>query len=205
MEEGIVYVLTNSAMPNLVKIGMTTRALVEVRMAELWTTGVPVPFECAFAGRVLDARKVERAFHIAFGPQRINASREFFEIQPLQAIGLLELMSVENLTPQINKELDKVDEASKEASKRLQARRPRLNFDDMQIPRGAMLYSTHTQEFCQVVDDRNVMFRDEVMSLTRATKLMMDNPYNVAPGPYWTYEGRRVTEIYDETYPVVEI
>lgn len=25
MEEGIVYILTNPAMPNLVKIGMTTR------------------------------------------------------------------------------------------------------------------------------------------------------------------------------------
>jgi len=71
MEEGIVYILTNPAMPNLVKIGMTTRLEVGIRMSELYTTGVPVPFECSFAGKVADVKKVEKAFHKAFGPYRI--------------------------------------------------------------------------------------------------------------------------------------
>ena len=44
--KGLVYVLTNSAMPGLVKIGMTTRDSVDTRMKELYSTGVPVPFEC---------------------------------------------------------------------------------------------------------------------------------------------------------------
>ena len=33
--KGIVYVLTNSAMPGLVKIGMTTRESIDTRMKEL--------------------------------------------------------------------------------------------------------------------------------------------------------------------------
>lgn len=101
LQLGIVYVLTNPAMPGLVKIGRTTRGTVDARLAELYTTGVPVPFECEFAGRIEDEARVERAFHTAFGPYRLNSKREFFEIEPEQAIALLELMVVENVTPQL--------------------------------------------------------------------------------------------------------
>ena len=52
MNDGIVYVLKNPAFPNLVKIGITTREEVQIRMSELYTTGVPLPFECVFAGKV---------------------------------------------------------------------------------------------------------------------------------------------------------
>lgn len=41
MEEGIVYVLKNPAFPNLVKIGITLRDEVQIRMSELYSTGVP--------------------------------------------------------------------------------------------------------------------------------------------------------------------
>jgi T5orf172 domain len=47
-KKGIVYVLINPAMPNIVKIGLTTREGIEQRMKELFTTGVPVPFECSY-------------------------------------------------------------------------------------------------------------------------------------------------------------
>ena len=52
MEYGIVYLLTNPVMPGLVKIGMTTQEDIDKRMKELYTTGVPVPFECKFACKV---------------------------------------------------------------------------------------------------------------------------------------------------------
>jgi hypothetical protein len=57
----IVYVLTNPAMPGLIKIGMTTQMEVEARMKQLYSTGVPVPYDCAFACQVKDASEVERA------------------------------------------------------------------------------------------------------------------------------------------------
>ena len=41
--EGTVYVLTNPAIENLVKIEKTTRD-VSLRLADLYTTGVPFPF-----------------------------------------------------------------------------------------------------------------------------------------------------------------
>ena len=63
MEYGIVYLLTNPVMPGLVKIGMTTQEDIDKRMKELYTTGVPVPFECQFACKVkkTDCAKIEKA------------------------------------------------------------------------------------------------------------------------------------------------
>ena len=105
MTEGIVYILTNPAMPKLVKIGRTSREM-EARLGELYSTGVPLPFECAYAARVGDESIVEKAFHRAFGPYRINPKREFFEIEPEQAIALLELMAVEDVTPAVQQEAE---------------------------------------------------------------------------------------------------
>ena len=48
-EQGIVYVLTNPSMPGMVKIGMTERSEMDARLKELYTTGVPLPFDCKFA------------------------------------------------------------------------------------------------------------------------------------------------------------
>lgn len=66
MEYGIVYLLTNPCMPGLVKIGMTTREDMDSRIKELYSTGVPVPFECQFACKVKksDCVKIEKAVAI---------------------------------------------------------------------------------------------------------------------------------------------
>ena len=108
MNEGIVYVLTNPAMPGIVKIGRTGRA-VEARLADLYSTGVPLPFECEYAAKVKDQNEVESAFHLAFGPYRINPKREFFNIEPEQAINLLKLMALGIVTLVIKKEAESVD------------------------------------------------------------------------------------------------
>ena len=65
MNEGIVYVLTNPAMPGMVKIGRTGREI-GARLSDLYTTGVPLPFECEYAARVKDQNEVESAFHLAY-------------------------------------------------------------------------------------------------------------------------------------------
>ena len=57
--------LTNPAMPNLIKIGFTSSEDVKSRMAQLYQSGVPLPFECVYAARVNDYEKVEKALHMA--------------------------------------------------------------------------------------------------------------------------------------------
>lgn len=199
---GIVYVLTNPAMPGLVKIGKTTRDDVESRLKELYSTGVPVPFECAYAGRVVDESKVERAFHLAFGPYRLNSKREFFQIEPEQAIALLELMSVENVTPTLQAEANSVDIDAKDASRKLKSRRPNLNFIEMGIQIGSELEFAvpEVSEIIRVVSDRKVDFRGEEAYLTSVTRELLELEYSVNPSPYWLYQGRSLSDIYDETY-----
>lgn len=77
MSKGYVYVLTNESMPNLVKIGRTTRS-VHQRAAELYQTGVPTPFEVYAEYICPDCTEVEMWVHDALSECRVSESREFF-------------------------------------------------------------------------------------------------------------------------------
>lgn len=77
----IVYILTNEAMPDLIKIGLTTDS-VETRMTQLSShSGVPFPFECYFAAEVEDCVKLEKLLHQLFSEARVNPKREFFKFE----------------------------------------------------------------------------------------------------------------------------
>lgn len=199
----IVYVLTNPAMPGLAKIGKTTQVDLSTRLSQLYTTGVPVPFECAYACEVDDCSKVESAFHTAFGDHRVNPKREFFKIEPERVIAILQLLAVNNITPQVERQLseglDSDDRLSREVMKR--SKRPRMNFTQMQIPVGAMLvYRNDPSIQARVVDDRQVERNGEISSLTKITTDLLGTDYQVQPSPYWTFEGRNLKDIYEETY-----
>lgn len=125
----IVYVLSNPAMPGIVKIGKTDRPDVQRRMGDLYTTGVPLPFDCVIARQIEDhqAAEVERAFHTAFGPNRINPSREFFEVDAEQVEVLLRLIPGRDVTPQITDQSDGIQPDDREASSEFKRRQYRTN------------------------------------------------------------------------------
>lgn len=204
-QPGIVYVLTNPAIPNMIKLGMTTAEDVKQRMAQLYTTGVPLPFECVYAARVANHDKVEKALHTAFGPDRVNPKREFFEIDATQAIAIIKLMEIEDVTPNVANEKEVLDEVDREAGiAYARKKRPRFSFREMNIPIGAELICVTNGEPVKVMSDRTVEFRGEETSLTHATRIILDNSYQVAPAPYWTYNGELLRTIYNQTYPVNE-
>lgn len=201
INQGIVYILTNPAIPNMIKIGMTNREDVKMRMAQLYTTGIPLPFECVYAAKVNNFEKVEKALHTAFGPDRVNPRREFFEIEPAQAIAIIKLMEIEDVTPKVANEKEEVDEVDREAGEEYaRKKRPRFSFSEMNIPIGSELVSVANGEIVRVMTDRTVNFRGDETSLTNATRVILENGYYVAPGPYWTYNGRKLRDIYNETY-----
>jgi hypothetical protein len=77
---GYIYVLVNSAMPDLVKVGFTTRSPVG-RAKELGAvTGVPVPFIVAYERPVANCQRAERLVHRALEEKgfRVAENREFF-------------------------------------------------------------------------------------------------------------------------------
>ena len=207
-KNGIVYVLTNPAMPGLVKIGQTTNVITN-RLNELNTTGVPFPFDCLFAVEVDDCKLVENSLHKAFYPYRVNPKREFFEIDPDQAIVILRLFSKKDVTPAVKAEIDKsVSAAEKEASEHYKKRRPPLNFIEMGIPIGAMLVFSYGDISAEVYvsSERKVKTADsdEEKSLTQLTKEILELDYNIQPTRYWSYEGKSLNAYYNETYTFVD-
>lgn len=199
---GIVYVLSNPAMPGLVKIGKTNQQGISDRMKQLYTTGVPLPFECEYACRVNDYGKVESAFHLAFGDKRINSKREFFQIEPERVIVILKLLSVEDVTPQVEGYLseDVSPEEKASASKMKSNRRPPMNFVEMGIPIGSTLIYKDGNTTVTVAEEKKVNYNGEVCSLTYATQKIMGVDYSVQPAPHWIYDERTLKEIYNDTY-----
>ena len=196
----IVYVLVNPAMPGLVKIGRTAQNDTATRLSQLYTTGVPVPFELKIACRVPSPDEVESALHAAFGPQRINPKREFFRIEPEQAIAILRLLHTEDATAEIAAQETGIDEQSLAAAEVLRARRPNLDFYEMGIPEGATLECPTKGATVTVSGPKKVRLGDVEMSLTAATRQVLQLDYNVQPSPHWLYNGRWLREIYEETY-----
>ncbi|WP_047238944.1 GIY-YIG nuclease family protein [Chromobacterium subtsugae] len=93
MSAGYVYILINSSMPGLLKIGRTFRDS-KSRARELHTTGVPTPFEVAFELFAEDHETVEKKLHEYMADFRVANNREFFRYPLLQAIKhLLDLSS----------------------------------------------------------------------------------------------------------------
>lgn len=198
----IVYILVNPAMPNMVKLGKTTQIDVEARMSQLYSTGVPLPFECVYAVEVDDCSKVELALHIAFGPSRVNPKREFFDIDPEQAIAVLKLLGKNDVTPKINAQLNvNVSEAEKSSSEQTMKKRPKLNFNEMGVPENSTLVFTEDENVTvKVVSAMKVEFKGEIVSLTRATRLALGLDYDVQPGRYWLLDGKSIREYYNDTY-----
>ena len=198
--EGTVYVLTNPAMPNMVKIGKTTRD-VELRLADLYSTGVPLPFECEYEAKVNNVDKTEKAFHTAFEPSRVNPRREFFNINPEQAIAVLELMAIEDVTPEVQNEAKNIDvEAYVSAEKFKKKRRPTLNYYEMGLKAGDILKFGRNEETCTVLNGRQVSYKGEEWFLSNLTNKLLDRTGPMDGSPYWYVNGKNLKDIYNETY-----
>ena len=209
MEYGIVYLLTNPVMPGLVKIGMTTREDMDARMKELYSTGVPVPFECQFACKVKksDCAKIEKALHTAFNPQRVNANREFFRIQVEQAKAILELFHHEDVTKDVTDEIDNdLTDDDKVATEKAKTRRPALNFYEMGMQKGdRLLWKDDPSISVVVTSERKVVYKNEEWSLSAlSAQLKGYKLKHIQPGKNWIYKDRSLDDIYNETYPLEE-
>ena len=201
---GLVYVLTNAAMPGLVKIGVTFGSDPESRATQLYTTGVPVPFDVEFAGEVDDARRVEQALHNAFRDHRVNPRREFFRIEPDQPIEMLRAFAVVDVTEVVSSEINEsATDVERRSRESLRARRPALNFEEMGIPIGSTLIFAGDPTISAVVaDPRRISFNGETTSLSAATRELRQLDYYVQPTPHWLFEGRLLSEVYNDTYPL---
>ncbi len=94
---GWVYVLTNKAMPGLLKVGFSTKDPV-LRANELEGTGLPHPYEVAYDVLVEEPRDVEQAVHRELGDS--HEAKEFFRIDVRTAINAIR-STIESQSKQI--------------------------------------------------------------------------------------------------------
>jgi hypothetical protein len=84
---GYIYILSNPAMPGILKIGRSNRGG-SVRAAECYTgaTGVPSPFVLEFEISTKQPRHDESRVHSMLDAYRVNGKREFFAVDLGQAV-----------------------------------------------------------------------------------------------------------------------
>ena len=91
-EKGFVYILTNDSFrEDWVKIGRSSRP-VDVRSKELDNTAVPLPFKVYATIQTTKYTNVERIVHKQIDrltDLRIRQNREFFNVEPSQALDIL--------------------------------------------------------------------------------------------------------------------
>jgi len=194
---GIVYILTNPAMPELIKIGRTDGPI-EERVRQLSSVpGVPLPFEVFYAAQVDDSVGWERAMHEAFDDRRLNPKREFFRLSPDKPLAILKMAHAVVVTP-THDIGDSPEEL--EALDRERRREVNFSFAGVQIMIGAELQSVFDDSItCEVIGGRNVRFRGQIQSLSGAALIVAHEKgyaWKSIRGPaYWKYDGRTLLEI----------
>lgn len=192
----IVYILTNEAMPGIVKIGMTEADSVESRMAQLNAhSGVPLPFECYFAAEVDASRRIESILHQLFSEQRINPRREFFRIDPEKVVLAISIGSFKEVTPGVV--MAEVED--RQALEKEKARRPRIRLAALGIHPGAVLtFSRDESITATVLPDNRVSYQGREMSLSAAALDALHSLGYRTPAAsgseHWLFDGELLDE-----------
>ena len=191
----IVYVLTNEAMPGLVKLGRTTDS-VEARLTGLSShTGVPLAFECYFAAEVNDGARIEKLLHQLFAEYRVNPKREFFRLDPEKVVLAISIGEFKEVTPGVAQ----VEPEEQEALERVKARRPRIRLDAIGIKPGDVLQFSRDEAIrAIVVGDGKLEYDGEVLSPSAAALKALHRLGYKTPAAsgseHWMFDGELLDE-----------
>ena len=196
MAKGYIYIMTNPALKNMVKIGYASD--VESRRKQLSTTALPYDYEVYATYETsgqLEDKKLHKMIDQLNPDLRVSKSREFFVLSPDDAYSLLEAIALISGTKE---KLKLVKQSNQANSNRI--KRPPINFKECGIPIGAELVFTENPAIkVKVVDDRKVEYKDEITSLSAVAKTLKGCSTSIQGSLYFTYNGKSITEIAEET------
>lgn len=86
---GWLYVISSPSLPGLVKLGCTRRLNPALRVRELSSSSLPEPYHAHCFVFSDDCFELENNIHKYFNKERVNPDREFFRIEPKEAIDVL--------------------------------------------------------------------------------------------------------------------
>lgn len=193
MSKGYIYIMTNPALKDMVKIGFATD--VENRRKQLSTTALPYEYEIYATYETsgnLEDKKLHKMIDNLNPDLRVTSNREFFVMSPQDAYELLEAIAT------ISGTKDKLRRVKVPESKKQIVRRPPVNFKECGIPVGAeLIYIEDPTVVAKVVGERKVEYNNEITSLSAISHRLKG--YS-SPGPaFFTYNGKKVSDIAEET------
>lgn len=193
MAKGYIYIMTNPALRDMVKIGYATD--VESRRKQLSTTALPYEYEVYATYETsgnLEDKKLHKLIDNLNPDLRITKNREFFVLTPEGAYELLESIAI------ISGTKDKLKKVKNDTSKKQKTKRPPVNFVKCNIPMGAELVFTEDSSVkVIVVDERKVQYKDEITSLSAISDGIKG--YSTSGPTYFTYQGKTIAQIAEET------
>lgn len=193
MAKGYIYIMTNPALKDMVKIGFATD--VETRRKQLSTTALPYEYEVYATYETsgnLEDKKLHKMIDNLNPDLRVSSNREFFVMSPQDAYELLEAIAT------ISGTKDKLKKVKIADAKKQKVRRPPVNFAKCNIPVGAeLVFIDDPSVVVTVVNERKVQYKNEITSLSAISDSIKG--YST-PGPsFFTYNGKKVSDIAEET------
>lgn len=196
MAKGFIYIMTNPALKDMVKIGYATD--VEARRKQLSTTALPYDYEVYATYETsgnLEDKKLHRMIDNLNPDLRVSKNREFFVMTPQEAFELLEAIATISGTG------DKLKRKGKNVPKTpvQYIKKPPINFTKCGIPMGAELVFTEDPTVkVTVVSDRKVQWNEEETSLS-AVAGALKHSKAIQGSAFFTYNGKLITKIAEET------
>lgn len=193
MAKGFIYIMTNPALKDMVKIGYATD--VEARRKQLSTTALPYEYEIFATYETsgnLEDKKLHKMIDNLNPDLRVTSNREFFLMSPEDAFELLESIAT------ISGTKDKLKKEKITPAKQQKVRKPSVNFSKCNIPIGAeLVFIEDPSVVAVVVSDRKVQYNDQITSLSAISDSIKG--YSTSGPSFFTYNGKKVCDIAAET------
>lgn len=192
MAKGYIYIMTNPALKNMVKIGYAKD--VEQRRKQLSTTALPYDYEIYATYETpgnLEDKKLHKLIDNLNPDLRVSKNREFFIMTPEDAYELLEAIAT------ISGSQDKLQKVKTTQPKQV-SKKPPIDFYACGLKKGDELICTEDSSIKVTIEsEHKVLFNEELTSLSAIMKDIKG--YNVAEPLFFTFNGELLTEIAERT------
>lgn len=215
---GYIYILTNPAFPEYVKIGYADN--VESRLQQLNRSEcIPFAFR-VYATYEVPSRLLDKKLHYILDALNPNLRskeifngqirrREFYAMQPEEAYSILEAMAeIHGCTDKLHKRTPSPEELieeeiAEEIAKEKRVRGSNFTFSEYNLPAGAIFEHIDDPNItCTVIDDRRIEFNGEIMYITPFAKMVSGKNY-ITQGPkylldHFKYNGRLLRDFCED-------
>jgi len=211
MSKGRVYIVKNPLFPTLFKLGFTTKNSVEER--GLSASNLPEAFELIREYECDDCEETEKLFHETYEQHRYYSQldgrgkrTEFFSTVCL-ANAVAWMDKLKGITDITDEALDEANDIAGDKKsifdKSKIVRRSVFDFFEMGIVKNSILhFKSDPSITVKVLDNKQVEYKGKPYAFSRITAILLKAKHNYAqPCPNWTFEGKLLHDIYNETYP----